>query len=128
MGVVYAARDLRLRRRVAIKFLSPELCANADAVERFRREARAASSLNDPHICTVHDVGQTSLPDGSVRHFLVMELLEGRTLKEALATKRLNVDEAFDFASQILAGLEAAHAQRIGWHRLRSASPSGCTS
>ena len=103
MGVVHEAQDVRLGRRVALKFVSADLANDADARSRFRREARAASALNHPHICTIHDVGEhEGVP------YLVMELLEGETLLERLARGPLPPDEFFDVALAVASALGAA--------------------
>src|SRR5215208_3640344 len=94
MGEVYAADDSRLGRRVALKFLPPELSTDPQAVERFQREARAASALNDPHICTIHDIGTTEGAD--VQHYIVMEMLEGETLKHHIKGRPLPIDEVIE--------------------------------
>lgn len=108
MGVVYRAEDLRLGRHVALKFLPPELTHDAAAVGRFEREARAASALNHPNICTIHDFGQH---EG--QQYLVMELLEGRTLKAALQPPGLSLDQQLALALEIADALDAAHGQGI---------------
>ena len=104
MGEVYRAQDTRLSRPVAIKVLPSHLAARTDAGERFEREARAISSLNHPHICSLYDIGRQ---DGVA--FLVMELLEGQTLAERLQKGALPQDQALRYGCQIVDALERAH-------------------
>jgi eukaryotic-like serine/threonine-protein kinase len=106
MGVVYEAEDTRLGRRVAIKVLPAEACCDAQAMERFLREARIVSSLNHPHICTLHDIGEH---EGE--QFMVMELIEGEPLKARIARGALPVDEAVELGLQVADALDAAHAR-----------------
>jgi serine/threonine protein kinase/tetratricopeptide (TPR) repeat protein len=125
MGVVYEAEDTRLGRRVAIKFLPDEANTDADANQRFQREARVISSLNHPYICTLYDIGShqsSNRPGHAAQHFMVMELLDGQSLKDRIARGALPVDEVVELGAQLADALDAAHAKGVVHRDLKPAN------
>ena len=125
MGVVYEAEDTRLGRRVAIKFLPDGANTDADANQRFQREARVISSLNHPYICTLYDIGShqpSTGPGQAAQHFMVMELLDGQPLKDRIARGALPVDEVLELGAQLADALDAAHAKGVVHRDLKPAN------
>jgi serine/threonine protein kinase len=117
MGVVYRAEDLKLKREVALKFLSEEVTCDRSAIERFEHEAEAAAAINHPNICIVHEIGEF---EGSP--YIAIELLQGETLKHRISNKPVALNTLLDWTIQITDGLDAAHTRGIVHRDLKPAN------
>jgi non-specific serine/threonine protein kinase len=117
MGVVYEAEDVNLGRHVALKFLTPSMAKDENLLQRFQREARAASALNHPNICTIHGIEQSDAD-----HFIVMELLDGESLADRIRRGPMDIDEVLRLGVQIVDALESAHSKGIVHRDLKPAN------
>src|SRR5512144_583375 len=117
MGVVYEAEDTTLGRLVALKFLTPAMAGDESLLQRFQREARAASALNHPNICTIHGIEQFES-----NHFIIMELLEGESLADRIRRGPLDIDQVLTLGMQIVDALESAHSKGIVHRDLKPAN------
>ncbi|MFY9909059.1 MAG: serine/threonine-protein kinase, partial [Candidatus Sulfotelmatobacter sp.] len=113
MGIVYEAQDLDLGRRVALKFLPPQLSSDQTALDRFLLEARTASALNHPNICTIYAVEKFQGEDGQPQSFIAMELLEGETFDRRIVPTGMPLDRLLDWGIQLADALDAAHAKGV---------------